>query len=104
MKVTIIPDGSELITSFACSPENMPEIDPWIPLCLFSDNPSDAALGTASQYTILPVEGIMTNSPGGPAVAVDRKVPRGTGPPSFRHVSGNGTAKTPADNDCVVCE
>lgn len=92
-KVTMTPDGSQFMISVACSPVSSPDTNPWIPFCFCLDKPRDAALDTVSQYMILPVDGIMTRSPGHSPVAVDNRTPRGTVPYGSRHESGIGTVK-----------
>ena len=90
------PEGSPFTRSVTYSPDNKPEIDPCRPFCLCLDNPNDVALDTVSQYTILPVEGIITIRPGGPAVAVDKRTPRGADAAGSLHGSGNARVKISA--------
>lgn len=71
-----------------CSPESRLGIDPWMVFCFCLARPSDAAHETVSQYIILPVSGVMIINPGSPAVTLDSRIPRGTGP--FGSLQGSG--------------
>jgi hypothetical protein len=59
------------------SPESKFGTEPWRPVCFCLGRPNDAALETVSQYIIFPDWRITTIKPGTPAVAVDRRTPRG---------------------------